>query len=141
MHDQNLYQVLYGLTRATGERKYADEADKALSYFLTNCQSSVTGLLPWGEHLCWGFENDDRSGWIHEFFRPWKLWDRCYALDKPACVRFARGLWDHQIGDKKTGGFSRHAAYQRHGPATGMDFPCHGGYYIATWAEAYGRTK
>jgi hypothetical protein len=31
---------------------------------------------------------------------------RAYA-DK-ACERFARGLWDHQIGDHKTGDFSRH---------------------------------
>jgi hypothetical protein len=60
-------------------------------------------------------------------------------LDEPACLRFARGLWDHQIANKQTGDFSRHANYERHGPGRGNQFPRHGGYYIATWTEAYTR--
>ena len=29
----------------------------------------------------------------------------------------------------------------RHDPDTGAEFPRHGGFYIATWAEAYRRTE
>lgn len=29
MHHQNLYQLLYALTKITGQKRYADEADQA----------------------------------------------------------------------------------------------------------------
>ncbi len=40
IHDIDLYQILDQLTTITEERKYANEADKALEYFLTNCQTN-----------------------------------------------------------------------------------------------------
>jgi hypothetical protein len=63
------------------------------------------------------------------------------TLDRKTHMKFSRGLWDHQIKDNTTGNFSRHAGYDRHSPGGGNEFPRHGGYYIATWAEAYTRTK
>ena len=141
MHDLNLYQILYALTDLTGEKRYAAESDKTLRWFLGNCQSKQTGLLAWGEHCHWAFVEERALSGTHELYRPWVLWDRCYGLDEQACLRFARGLWDHQISNKTTGNFSRHAAYDRHGPGGGNEFPRHGGYYIATWAHAYARSK
>jgi hypothetical protein len=141
MHDENLYQVLYALTDLTGDKRCATESDKTLLWFLENCQSKQTGLLAWGEHCHWGVVEEKALLETHEFYRPWVLWDRCYGLNEQACLRFARGLWDHQIADKQTGNFSRHAAYDRHGPGGGNQFPRHGGYYIATWVEAYVRSK
>jgi hypothetical protein len=58
-----------------------------------------------------------------------------------SCVKFARGLWDHQIQDQTTGNFSRHADYWTHRPGKNREFPRHGGFYIATWAMAYQHTK
>jgi hypothetical protein len=58
-----------------------------------------------------------------------------------ASKQFALGLWNHQIANKKTGGFDRHAPYNRHGPRDGKDFARHGGFYIHTWAHAYKHTK
>ena len=58
-----------------------------------------------------------------------------------ACERFALGLWEHQIDNHNTGGFSRHAVYTYHRTFSGSEFPRHGGFYIAAWAEAYKRTK
>jgi hypothetical protein len=145
MHDQNLYQVMYGLTKLTGDRRYADEADETLKWFFENCQSSETGLMAWGEHLGWGFRVEaphsglikQNKGALHEFYRPWALWEHCFKLAPAACQRFAEGLWQHQIADHDNGLFSRHAFYDQHKPATGAEFPRHGGFYIATWAAAY----
>ena len=157
-HDQNLYQVLYALTEITGEKRYADQADKTLKWFLENCQSRATGLLAWGEHMGWNLNSENiiqndpikrklvhddllRVYEIHEFAQPWVLWDRSFELAPDACLRFAQGLWEHQIADGKNGNFSRHANYSRHQPFTNAEFPRHGGFYIATWAHAYTRTK
>jgi hypothetical protein len=74
---------------------------------------------------------------IHEFARPWVLWDRCYKLAPNESQRFALGLWAHQIADHQSGGFDRHALYFQHGPADGKDFPRHAGFYILTWAHAH----
>jgi len=139
--DARLYAVLYDLTELTGEKKYAQAADKALAFFFTHCQSAQTGLLAWGEHLYWDF-NKEASNEVdgkHEVCGEWPLWDRCYTLAPDACWNFAVGLWDHQVADKKTGDFSRHATWSSHGPGRGADFPRYAGQMIACWADAYGR--
>ncbi len=144
-HCQNLYQVLYALTEITGEKRYADEADRSLAYFFEHCQSEATGLFCWGEHAGWDLREEKRleksSGDIHEFFRPWILWDRCWELADEPCRHYAVGLWEHQIGDHKTGDFSRHAKISSHGPGTTAPYARHGGFYIETWGAAYARTK
>ena len=150
MHCLNLYQVLYALAEVTGEKRYATEADASLKYFLEHCQSPVTGLFYWGEHAGWDFQKDAPIGKVigkrpvpavHEFFRPWVLWDRCWELAPDACVKFASGLWEHQIGDHETGLYSRHAAVHAHAPATDAPYPRHGGWYVLTWAQAYRHTR
>jgi len=142
-HDQDLYQVFYALSELTGNSRYAKEADKTLKWFFEHCQSPATGLMTWGEHLSWGFENDavaGRGDGPHEFFCPWVLWDRSFEFAPKGCKNFARGLWDHQIHEH-SGEFSRHAKWASHGTAVGNGYPRHGGFYIATWAEAYERSK
>jgi len=143
MHDLNLYQVFYALTKVTGDKRYAAAADESLKWFFDHCQSLATGLFAWGEHLGWDFNTEavlaGREN--HEFYRPWVLWDRSFELSPEACHRFATGLWEHQIADHKEGLFSRHAAYSKHRPDTRSEFPRHGGFYIATWAAAYQHTK
>ena len=145
MHDQNLYRLLYALTAVTGDKRYASEADSALRWFFERCQSENTGLMTWGEHMGWDFNTETiiekTQGTTHEFFRPWLLWDRSFDLAPEACEKFAHGLREHQIYDVKAGNFSRHAAWDRHGPGKDNEYPRHGGFYIATWASAYERTK
>lgn len=147
MHDQDLFQVLYALTELTGEKRYATEADRTLKWFFNHCQSPATGLFAWGEHIAWDFftegvvsnQRDDNP--FHEFAEPWVLWKRSFDLAEEACVRYAHGLWEHQIGDHESGDFSRHAGYTSHSTSTGTGYPRHGGFYIATWAAAYERTE
>jgi len=139
--DQNFLRILYTLTDITGDNRYATAADEELSWFLKNTMSPKTDLLPWGEHLSWDVILDiPISGgdeMMHEFARPWMLWDRCFALAPEASARFALGLWEHQIANHKTGGFDRHAPYFEHGPVNGKDFARHAGFYIGTWCYGW----
>jgi hypothetical protein len=142
--DQNLLRILYALTAITGEKRYAHVADEELAWFLNNAMSPKTSLLPWGEHLSWDVMLDvPISGgdeMMHEFARPWMLWDRCFALAPVASEKFALGLWEHQIANHETGGFDRHAPYFEHGPVDGKDFARHAGFYIGTWCYAWKHT-
>jgi hypothetical protein len=139
--DQNLLRVLYTLTELTGEPRYGAAADEEIRWFFENTLSPVTSLLPWGEHLSWDVIYDipisggDET--MHEFARPWVLWDRTFALVPEPSRKFAVGLWEHQIADHASGGFDRHAPYFEHGPVDGKDFPRHAGFYIHTWAHAW----
>ena len=143
--DQNLLRILYVLSDITGDPKYAKAADEEVTWFLKNTLSPKTDLLPWGEHLSWDVMEDKAiSGGdelMHEFARPWVLWDRCFELAPQESRRFAVGLWEHQIANHQTGGFDRHAPYFVHGPVDGKDFPRHAGFYILTWAHAYNHTN
>ncbi|HKX63583.1 MAG TPA: hypothetical protein VJS65_17125, partial [Verrucomicrobiae bacterium] len=141
MLDQNLLRVFYTLSEITADNRYAKVADEELKWFFQNAMSSKTSLLPWGEHLSWDVVYDvPISGgdeMMHEFARPWVLWDRCFAVAPGPSRKFARGLWDHQIANHKTGGFDRHAPYFEHGPVDGKDFARHAGFYIGTWCYAW----
>lgn len=142
-HCQNLYQVLFQLTEISGDKRYREEANRSLKFFFEHCQSPATGLLWWGEHAGWNFRSDKplEVRDTHEFYCPWVLWRQSWQLADKACQRFARGLWEHQIGDHKTGDFSRHASIASHGPGTQAPYARHGGFYIETWATAYRHTQ
>lgn len=141
MLDQNLLRVLYTLSEITADARYAKVADEELMWFFNNTMSPKTSLLPWGEHLSWDVIHDiPISGgeeMMHEFARPWVLWDRSFKLAPQASEKFALGLWEHQIANHKTGGFDRHAPYFEHGPVDGKDFARHAGFYIGTWCYAW----
>jgi hypothetical protein len=147
MHDQNLYQILYGLSAIAGDTTYQKAADDALTWFVTHAYSPVTHFLAWGEHLSWDFRTEQAflaSGGdvgTHEFFRPWVLWPKTFALAPGASARYATALWAHQIGDHESGAFSRHGGFAKHLTGVQSEYPRHGGFYIATWAHAYHVTK
>jgi hypothetical protein len=144
MLDQNLLRVFHLLSEITGDTRYAKVADDELTWFFNHTMSPKTSLLPWGEHLSWDVVYDiPISGgdeMMHEFARPWVLWDRCFALAPEASTKFALGLWEHQVANHKTGGFDRHAPYHEHGPVDGKDFARHAGFYIGTWCYAWKHT-
>jgi hypothetical protein len=140
-HDENFLRLLYVLTQMSQKPEYRAAADAELKWFLENTGSPTTHLLPWGEHMSWNVMTDQPIGDTHEFARPWVLWERCFELCPEASKRAALGLWEHQIGDQKTGSFDRHASYAKHGPGGGRDYPRHAGFYVRTWAEAYKHTR
>jgi len=144
-HDENLFRLLYLLSELTNKPKYRDAADAALTWFFTNTQSAATGLLPWGNRLSWdtALEQPTVVGdtAVHQFYRPWLLWERCFALAPAASRHFAEGLWEHQIADPKSGAFDRQTGYFRHAPRSGPDTARDAGFYIRTWAMAHSLTR
>lgn len=143
--DQNLLRLLYFLVGLSGEDRYGKAADEQLKWFLENTPSPKTGLLPWGEHLSWNVTTDEvASGTeqpVHEFSRPWMLWEKCFELAPQQSRRFALGLWNHHVADHKTGAFRRRADFDRASSQPATDCPRHAGFYIRTWAEAFAHTK
>jgi len=126
-----LLKLMHRLTELTGDKRYATEADRTASWWMANAQSPI-GLYPWGSHTSWNVDKEGGGG-IFEFNHVWPYWD----LNQEALQKYAMGLWDHYIRDKKTGDFNRHAHSHRHGPAAGMGFPWPGSAMIATWVQAY----
>jgi hypothetical protein len=143
-HDENFLRVLYVLSGLSGNPKYAEAADAELKWFLEHAASPQTHLLSWGEHMYWNTQSDEpfpkEPDAVHEFARPWVLWDRCFQLAPDTCQKFALGLWEHQIANQTTGAFDRHASFWTHGPRDNMDYPRHAGFYVRTWADAYAHT-
>lgn len=141
--DENLLRLLYFLKGLSGEDRYPQAADAALGWFFKNTQSPATGLLPWGEHLCWNVTTDDvASGLpepVHEFSRPWLLWDRCFELAPEASRRFAVALWKRHV-NSESGVVSSRAHFSGSSPRGGSASPRHAGFYVRAWAEAYART-
>ena len=156
--DAGLCQLLYGISRGTGDSRYAEAADASLSWFLANAPFH-NGLLPWGEHSGWDFRRERADyGYAfdgkHEFDSRWPLWDRFIALQpKPqpgewtVLEDFSRGLWSGGVSE--TG---ERLLYGRHTPVFGFFrpgegewtafemFPRHGGYYIGLWSTALAAT-
>ncbi|MFA8020255.1 hypothetical protein [Bremerella cremea] len=138
---QDLYRTMLHLSRMTGEERYEQAAQTALVDFVRITQHPETGLLAWGEHLYWNCV-DDRLGDLdpnqtHEPKEKFVVFDLVYDAEPERTLKYAYGLWEHQIADQKTGNFSRHAKYHRHGPGRDYDFAKEGGYFIDTWSRAY----
>ena len=141
----DLYRVLSELSRLTGDNRYRDAGREALLDFFRITQHPDTGLLAWGEHLWWDCFNDSIGGnekaLTHEPKRSFQYFDLVYQYEPERMIKYARGLWDHQIFNQKTGDFSRHATYDKHAPRPSFDFPKEGGFFINTWASAYEKSK
>lgn len=156
-HDHTgLYELLYALRGAAGDTEYADAADAAIRYTFEHLRSANTDLIAWGEELSWmlhherprlpgdGIMDGRHNGRpydndLHEPLARWspRLWDRAFKTAPDGAKAFALGLWNHQIADQKTGAFSRHARYTRHGPKRGPSFPRVGAWMMLGWAKAY----
>lgn len=142
----NLFSALQHLGRITSRGEYHTAADAALLDMIRVTQHPDTGLLAWGEHMYWDCKLDSpgslqKGMQIHEPKRKFMFFDQLYAAEPARVVRFARGLWEHHIGDKKTGNFTRHARYDAHQPGLDYDFLKEAGYYIDVWSRTYEKTR
>ncbi len=142
--DQNLLRLLYFLKGLSGQDRYPEAADAGLKWILNHGQSPNTGLLAWGEHLSWDVMADEVACGgeepLHEFSRPWMLWERCFELAPQQSKRFALGLWEHHMADRKTGELIRGADFDRANARPATDCPRQAGFFIRTWAEAFAHT-
>lgn len=133
------------LSRLTGNMHYEQAAQLALQDFIRITQHPDTGLLAWGEHLYWNCI-EERLGDLdpnktHEPKEKFVFFDLLHDVDPERTLKYAHGLWNHQIADQQTGNFSRHAKYDRHAPRRDYDFAKEGGYFIDTWSRAYAATQ
>lgn len=136
VQDIPLYGLLYRLSEVTDDKLYDEEAGKSIDWFLKNAQEP-SGLFPWGSHRYYNVETDQgaySSGKYggHEYNYVWPHWDQ----NPKALKRFANGLWNGHIKDKKTGQFNRHS----HEAKGGMEFPKTGSCILDIWARDYGRS-
>jgi len=142
--DQNLLRLLYFLKGLSGEDRYPQAADAGLTWILHNGQSSNTGLLAWGKHLSWNVTTDEVTCVgkepLHEFSRPWMLWERCFQLAPQQSKRFALGLWEHHVANQEAGGLRRCADFDRTGTRPVTNCPRHAGFFMRTWGEAFAHT-
>lgn len=142
---QDLYRVLYHLSRLTGDSKYAEASDRALVDLMRITQHPETGMFAWGEHLYWNCV-EDRLGdhdptQTHEQKRPFATIDRALELDQERVVKYAWGLWEYGITDHETGNFTRHGVWHRKPRGKDLDFEKEASYYIDIWSRAYEVTK
>ncbi len=144
IHDSEFFKILFELSELTGQEKYALAADKAFEYFFNRCQSEVTDLYCWGEHLYWNFYDED-CGYAPNFdyheASVWPFWEKANNVAPDAVWKFTLAEWDHQIHNKSTGDFSRHARYSRHETYSGFDFPRYAGQLMERWTYSYGREE
>jgi len=103
-----LLKLMHRLTEITDEEHYAEEADKTTVRWMATCQTGI-GLYPWGTHAYWDVDKEGGGG-LFEFNHVWPYW----KLTPPALQKYALGLWDHYVRDKKTGDFNRHANSNGH---------------------------
>jgi unsaturated rhamnogalacturonyl hydrolase len=145
-HQFNFFRCLEILSELTGKAEYRQAAEQAVLDTFRYAQSEATGLIGWGEHIWWDAREDKVSTMnperklIHETKRSFPYWPLLYARNPDAAKRFALGLWEHQIRDQKTGDFSRHAYWDRHGPGTKYAFPKEASYMLDVWSRAYADT-
>jgi hypothetical protein len=153
--DRELYEMLFDLTRITGNPVYREEAEKALQWWFRNTQGPA-GLFPWGEHLGWDFQYDCPT----YFDGPSQyLYAACYheikddvpfldvlaripaarAGDPTPLERYALGVWNAHFWDKDRAYYCRHGDYTGKDDRNGSDagFPAHLGAYMRVWAAAY----
>jgi len=157
--DRQLYYMLIGLTRITGQPRFKTEAIKALNWWFDNTQGP-SGLYPWGEHLGWDFVHDCPT----YFDGPSKhLYATCYHEikdtvpfldilaarpakkkgDRTPLEKYALGIWEAHFWDKSRAIYCRHGDYQGADDRKGslLGFPAHLGAYMRVWAAAYLKTK
>ena len=146
-HDIMLLEAARGISRLTGEPRYAAAADDYLRFFLDNCTQTATGLWPWGEHAHWDFIKEAPGHVTHEYLgaAPLGFWQRAWEMNPAAVLREADGLINHVV-NLETFDYNRHADISaplptpRPADMTFLDFPRHGGFYMQVWAFAHSKT-
>jgi len=133
--DTETIRLLHRLTERTGDRSYADAAERYMRYFLGHCVSPTTGLFAWGEHVAYNVETDRIEGQRHELQHENPLWEELWRIDPDAVEGEIEALYRYQVVDKDAMIYDRHARYWDGLPerdqATIMGYA---GIYAKAWA-------
>jgi len=162
-HEVPFLEVLYALTGLTGDSRYAEAADAALSYYTENAPHPATGLLPWGVHAQWSFYSrralpngivrDPHFFLAHDYitheqgtFVPRWFWQAMWDRHPGTVLAHVRGL-DRHIINKDTFEHNRHAPltaaswHGEHYAGPGKDFARTAGFLIFDAIFAYAKSR
>ena len=116
-HDQNLFRLLYTLSELSSRPKYRDAANVELKWLLTTESSNAVQLLT-RHDASWDVVRDkmaiDRETLFFKkepaWYRPWMLWEQCFAIDPEASARVTTELVEQKpkaAGKRETGFYVR----------------------------------
>lgn len=135
--DQPTLRAMAALSRVTGDRRYADFADRCLQYTMKNLVDEK-GFFWWGWHRHYDAYRDVMTGHLgnpHEIHVQQIIWPQLWAVDRDAVAREIEAIWQWHVIDKKTGEVNRHGDGRR-----GCDFAMSGGEILHAFAFFYSKT-
>lgn len=116
---QNLFRVLRGLTRLTGEERYEQAARDAIRYHFDHLRSPC-GKLRWGGHQFIDLKDLQPVGRFdancHEFKSNFPFYELMWDVDAEATTQFIRALWNGHVTDWRILDMNRHARYHANPP-------------------------
>ncbi len=111
---QNLFRTLVGLSNITGDDKYRNAAEEAISYHFDHLRSDC-GLLRWGGHQIIDLRTLEPVGHFdancHEFKNNFPFYELMWEVDNEATTEFLRAFWNAHILDWSMLDMNRHGRY------------------------------
>jgi len=105
---QNLFRVLNGLTRITGDPKYKQVAMDAIKYAFENLRSP-NGLFYWGGHAAYDLGTDKPCGRdVHELKGFYPYYELMWEIDPRATRQFIEAFWSGHVLDWSSLDIDRH---------------------------------
>lgn len=137
LHNQQVLAAMYRASDATGDGKYADFADRNLTYSMAN-HVDGNGMFWWGWHRHYDVHTDQFLGEgdyheIHANVTP--LWDRMYAINPAAVTAEIEQIWQRHVVNKSTGEINRHDDGN-----VGLSFILSSGAFIEAFSFMYEKT-
>jgi hypothetical protein len=144
-HDAVTWRVFQVLGRITGDARYARAVGDYATFFLRRCQNPKTGLLAWGEHLYYGFYQDEvaASRQWHELLEWTPPYPLLWEFDSQAVAREIAGIRYHFYADDPASLFNRHAWWDRaeHQKPGGQPWIKHTGLYAYAFSFLHSKTR
>ena len=109
--DLSMLRAFYGVSKLTGDPLYREEAERYLSFWLTECPSKTTGLFPWGEHMSYNCVRDVMVATRHELEYDLADWEMLWTLNPEAVREEIEAIYTISVWDKEGFIYDRHANY------------------------------
>ncbi len=109
---QTLMRVLDGLSAATGDPKYCNDAVAATRYAFENLRDPG-GMLYWGGHWCYDALGDKEVGETktHEFKHHYPYYELMWQVDPDATRKMVEAAWAAHVLNWDNLDFNRHGRY------------------------------
>ena len=109
--DLPMLRAFHDLSRMTGDPRYREEADRYLSFWLTECPSKTTGVFPWGEHMSYNCVRDVIVATRHELEYNLPEWEMLWEVNPEAVREEIEAIYQISVWDKENSIYDRHANY------------------------------